>query len=196
MFIHFYPTPFYISLTLLILTLIVLRLQGNNPYHIIFSAIFGIYLIGAISMAVFPFSISDLNTEFHINLNLILFNFGNCFDYMPQNCVKDIFNNILLTVPFGFGIHFITLIKSKNVFWLTIAIGCFFELTQLIIAIVFRAGFRSVDINDLLLNTMGAYIGYILFKGFSQVYLLGIQKLNLQPKHIFAYIHEIVTIKS
>ena len=132
MFIYFYPAGFYISLIILALVLVVLHLQGKSIFYIISSAVFGVYLIGAISVAVFPFVIDFSNPDFRLNLNLIPFDFGSCFDYLPQNCVKAIFNNILLTIPFGFGIHFITHVKLKNVLWLTFVVGCSFEFTQFV----------------------------------------------------------------
>ena len=193
MTIYFYPVYFCISLALLALILIVLYLRRSSPYHILFSAIFGVYIIGAISVAVFPFVISNDTSDFRISLNLIPFNFGNCFDYQPKNCMKDIFNNILLTIPFGMGIHVVARIKPKDSIWLTFLIGCSFEFAQLIIAVVFHAGFRAIDINDIILNTIGAFIGYLFFRIFGWLYLFIMQKLNLQPKYIFAYIQNIIT---
>lgn len=192
MFVYFYPTGFYLSLIILVLVLVILRLQGKSIFHIIFSAVFGIYIIGAISVAIFPFVVDYSNPDFRLSLNFIPFNFGSCFDYLPQNCVKDIFNNVFLTIPFGFGIHFITLIKPKNILWLTLVVGFSFEFTQLVMALVFHAGFRAIDINDVILNTAGAFIGYLLFKLFGWLYLLALQKLQTQPRYIFAYIYDVV----
>jgi glycopeptide antibiotics resistance protein len=114
---------------------------------------------------------------------------------MPQKCVKDIFNNILLTIPFGFGIHFVARIKLRQVLCLTLLIGCSFEFTQLIMVLMFHVGLRSIDINDIILNTTGAFIGYGLYKLFGVIYYLIIQRFNLQPKHIFAYIGEIMALQ-
>lgn len=193
MFVYFYPTFFYFSLILLALTLTFLRARGRSLYQILFSAIFGFYLIGAISVAVFPFSVEPSHTGFRLNLNLIPFNFGRCFDYLPQNCAKDIINNILLTVPFGFLIQFIVSIRPERIAWRLVAIGCSFEFTQLIMAVVFRTGSRSIDINDILFNTAGAFIGYGVFRIIGWFYLLAIKRLDLQPRQIFAHIHEAIT---
>ena len=194
MLVYFYPVFFYIALILLALTLIALHLKGHSLYHIIFSAIFGCYLIGTISVAVFPFVIHEPGADFRLSINLVPFNFSNCFDYLPQNCAKDIFNNFLLTVPFGFGIHFVTRMKPKNMPWIVLLIGCSFEIAQLIMAVAFHVGFRAIDINDVIFNTLGAFIGYLLFKLFAWLYLSVIQKYQLKPKNIFAYIHQIITL--
>jgi glycopeptide antibiotics resistance protein len=192
MFIYFYPAGFYISLIILALVLVVLHLQGKSIFHIISSAVFGVYLISAISVAVFPFVIDFSNQDFRLNLNLIPFDFGSCFDYLPQNCVKAIFNNILLTIPFGFGIHFITHVKLKNVLWLTVVVGCSFEFTQFVMGLVFHAYSRSIDINDVILNATGFLFGHGIFRVFAVVYPLIIQKLQRQPRYIFAYIYDVV----
>lgn len=192
MFIYFYPAGFYISLIILALVLVVLHLQGKSIFYIISSAVFGVYLIGAISVAVFPFVIDFSNPDFRLNLNLIPFDFGSCFDYLPQNCVKAIFNNILLTTPFGFGIHFITHVKLKNVLWLTVVVGCSFEFTQFVMALIFHTYARSIDINDVILNATGFLLGYGIFRVFGVVYSLIIQKFQRQPRYIFAYIHDVV----
>ena len=192
MFIYFYPAGFYISLIILALVLVVLHLQGKSIFYIISSAVFGVYLIGAISVAVFPFVIDFSNPDFRLNLNLIPFDFGSCFDYLPQNCVKAIFNNILLTTPFGFGIHFITHVKLKNVLWLTVVVGCSFEFTQFVMALIFHTYARSIDINDVILNATGFLLGYGIFRVFGVVYSLIIQKFQRQPRYIFADIHDVV----
>ena len=192
MFIYFYPAGFYISLIILALVLVVLHLQGKSIFYIISSAVFGVYLIGAISVAVFPFVIDFSNPDFRLNLNLIPFDFGSCFDYLPQNCVKAIFNNILLTTPFGFGIHFITHVKLKNVLWLTFVVGCSFEFTQFVMALIFHTYARSIDINDVILNATGFLLGHGIFRVFGVVYSLIIQKFQRQPRYIFAYIYDVV----
>ena len=192
MFIYFYPAGFYISSIILVLVLVVLHLQGKSIFHIIFSAVFGVYLIGAISVAVFPFVVDFSSPDFRLNLNLIPFDFGSCFDYLPQNCVKAIFNNILLTTPFGFGIHFITHVKLKNVLWLTVVVGCSFEFTQFVMALVFHTYARSIDINDVILNATGFLLGHVIFRVFGVVYSLIIQKFQRQPRYIFAYIYGVV----
>lgn len=192
MFIYFYPAGFYISSIILVLVLVVLHLQGKSIFHIISSAVFGVYLISAISVAVFPFVIDFSNPDFRLNHNLIPFDFGSCFDYLPQNCVKDIFNNILLTIPFGFGIHFIAHIKPKNIPWLIVVVGCSFEFIQLVMALVFHAGFRAIDINDVILNTIGVALGYGVFRIFGVIYSFIIRKFKQQPRYIFAYIYDVV----
>jgi glycopeptide antibiotics resistance protein len=48
-----------------------------------------------------------------------------------------------------------------------------------------------VDINDVLLNAVGALIGYGLFKVFAWLYLAIIQPLNIKPRGLLAYIYSV-----
>lgn len=79
--------------------------------------------------------------------------------------VKTSLLNILLFVPFGFGLPFITNFQMKIV----IVIGMFFsigiELLQFLTGYLAKITFRIADINDVIFNTVGATIGYVLFLG-------------------------------
>jgi len=191
---YFDQTSLVVSVFVLFLILIILWRRNKSFSYLFFFSIFWVYLMGAISVAVFPFVILTDGSSSDIlhNLNMIPFNFGNCFEYLPQNCIRDIYDNILLTIPFGFGIHFITRIQPKRIFWFMLAIGCFFEFTQFIMAFVFHISFRTIDINDAILNTTGAFVGYILFRFFGWLYLFITHKFQIQPRYIFAYIYDIV----
>jgi len=149
--------------------------------------------MGVVSVVVFPFPIDIPNPNFKPSINLIPFYFGSCFDYLPALCLRNIYENILLTIPFGFGISFVMQFKPKNIIWLALAVGFAFELTQLIISLLFRTAFRSVDINDLILNAIGVLLGYGIFKIFGWLYLFVTHRFSIQPKTIFAYIYNILT---
>ena len=51
---------------------------------------------------------------------------------------------------------------------------------------------HSVDINDVILNTIGALAGDGLFRGFGWLYLLGTRKFMLKPRGVFAFLQEVV----
>ena len=99
-------------------------------------------------------------------------------------------------MPFGFGIHFIANIKPKSIPWLIVVVGCSFEFVQLVMALVFHAGFRAIDINDVILNATGFLLGHGIFRVFGMVYSLIIQKLQRQPGYILAYIYDVVRFQS
>lgn len=193
MLIHFEYTHLLALLFILVITLAIVWMKTKSPAYLFFCALFGVYLIGAISVTVFPFFIGEANQDFLRNLNLVPFDFGSCLQGMPGYCVETVFKNILLTVPFGLLVPFIFRIKPKHAVSAILAIGCCFEFTQLIMAFILRNSFRAVDINDVIFNSIGVFIGYLLFKLFARLYKSAIQKYQLRPKNIFAYIQQTIT---
>lgn len=77
--------------------------------------------------------------------------------------------NIILTVPFGFLLPFLTNISGTKI----IITGAFFsfllESAQLFAGIVCGYTFRIVDINDIIFNTLGAAVGCFFFLLFVKI---------------------------
>lgn len=78
---------------------------------------------------------------------------------------RDICANILMTVPYGVMIPF--LFKSTkrwkyiiNMFGLPLAI----ELSQLLWCVALDSHYRMADIDDVILNAFGIFIGYVIYK--------------------------------
>ena len=74
--------------------------------------------------------------------------------------IRQIFLNILMMIPFGF---LFPLTQNKenlflNTIFLTFIFSLCIELLQPLMS-----GFRSADVTDLLTNTFGGFIGYILY---------------------------------
>ena len=193
MLLFFEGIHLYISLAVLAIALVALWVQRKSLSYLFFCAIFGIYLIGVASVIIFP--IATLSAEyaeaFRPRLNLIPFYFDGC-DEMPRFCLRGIIENILLTIPFGFGISFIVRLKSKDFLWLALLVGIVFETIQLIISLVIRSPFRAVDINDVILNALGVWFGYSIFRIFGSLYLYITQRFEINNKYIFAYIYDVV----
>jgi glycopeptide antibiotics resistance protein len=89
-------------------------------------------------------------------------------------------------------VSFIAKLRLKDIVWLSILVGVVFETLQLIIALIFRSPFRVIDINDFILNGLGVWLGYLLFRIFGFFYVRVTKQLKLQHKSIFAYVYEVV----
>lgn len=61
---------------------------------------------------------------------------------------------------------------------------------QLILGSVIGGTFRVVDINDVIFNTLGVAVGYVVFLGFLRIFYLVLEKYNLSQNPIFSYIIE------
>ncbi len=73
--------------------------------------------------------------------------------------------NILLTIPFGFFLKYYFKCGMKTTIIYTFLLSLFFELTQLTgLYFIYPRGYRLCDIDDLILNTLGGLIGFIISK--------------------------------
>lgn len=103
------------------------------------------------------FSITGIPSVFNLtwdpNINLIPFTYLSLNNYL-QNI-----GNILLFIPLGFLLP--TLWKPFESYRWTVLAGF---LLSLFIEIFQLFNFRSTDVDDLMMNTMGAFIGWMLFQ--------------------------------
>jgi glycopeptide antibiotics resistance protein len=179
MMVYFTSTHWLIGFGALAITLIILWAQQKSFSYLFFFSVFWVYMMGVVSLVVFPFLMGHPDPYFKPDVNLV-------------QCVSDIYENILLTIPFGFGISFIARVKPKNIFWLAITVGFTFEFVQLIISLAVRNSFRTVDINDVILNATGALLGYGAFRIFGWLYSAVTHRRQIQHQYVFAYIYDIV----
>lgn len=78
--------------------------------------------------------------------------------------VKNVLGNMLMFLPYGFFVSFY--LKNKKP-WLTLILSLIasfsIELVQMVIGRVF-------DIDDILLNLVGGYLGYLVYFGLGKLY--------------------------
>ncbi|WP_335436989.1 VanZ family protein [Neobacillus niacini] len=142
--------------------------------NIVIKILFIIYLLLLIKVLLFKYPFSVIVNRFSLdysweiilnNSNFIPFKTINLFLFEANdvhNSVKNLLGNIIVFVPFGFLLPmvFSRLTKFLSVIFLSFAISLLFEVTQLL----FRLG--SFDVDDLILNTAGSGIGFLLFRLF------------------------------
>ncbi|MDW7755830.1 MAG: VanZ family protein [Brevefilum sp.] len=159
------------------------------------------YLVILIGLTIFPIPILSIfrkpiwrKSIEHVfsQINLVPFRFGGLFSLHPNIIFQEIVGNILLTVPFGFGIIFIMPAMSKNIRWMAFVVGLVIETIQLLITIGLGVSYRSTDINDVILNALGVFIGYGLFRMFAWIFLKIKHRYGINPKGLFAFIDDII----
>ena len=75
--------------------------------------------------------------------------------------------------------------------WLLLVGGLGFEACQLLINLALGGNYRSVDVNDVILNTAGTLIGYGLFQSFALVVRL-VTDYSINPSTgLGAYLREV-----
>src|SRR4029453_14883538 len=101
-----------------------------------------------------------------------------------------IMNLILLLIPFGFGLAFITNFRMKKVVVVGALFGIVIEFLQLITGFMAKITFRIADINDVIFNTVGVAVGYILFVGFVRICRHASHNWDISANSILRYIAE------
>lgn len=77
--------------------------------------------------------------------------------------IISLLGNIVLFIPYGFLLPSLYKIKGKYVVLLGLSLSLFIELFQLFLP-------RWTDIDDIILNTFGTFIGYLLYKYCVKIY--------------------------
>jgi glycopeptide antibiotics resistance protein len=125
---------------------------------------FGIYLLGMIHFVFFPI---DVNIGIYANQTP----WYQTLNFIPILTidVSTFLLNIIMFLPFGMYIPFLkkNVSSLKQIAKLGLMMSLSFEFVQLLIRVTLGSG-RSTDINDLLANTLGAVIGFLLVKGLFQ----------------------------
>lgn len=85
-----------------------------------------------------------------------------------QGLVLEIFGNILLFIMVSIVINwFLNSITFKKSFVICLFLSVMIEAIQGIIGLILNNFYRSVDIDDIILSTIGGIIGYYLYRVFS-----------------------------
>ena len=184
------PAYLLVGVVSLLLILVWLRRADYSRSYLVLFSMFWLYLLLVLSVIIFPIAPLPENYAFRLRTNFVPLDFGAC--YFRRICIANILGNILLTVPFGFGVSFIARLKARDFIGLSFLVGFGFEMLQLVIALLFRSSFRVIDINDFLLNGLGVWIGYLLFRTFGWIYVFLWDKFGLRPRSIFAYVYSVV----
>lgn len=145
-----------------------------NYYHETALLIFIIFLVGLLSQTIIPKFEYGIN-GFHIIKTRIhktnLLPFTVLFDTYKEVFINHHLNyflinflgNIVIFMPLGFLIPLLWKISNKKVILSGFILSLFIEICQLFLA-------RGSDIDDLILNTLGTYLGLLLYRFLTQKY--------------------------
>jgi len=149
--------------------------KKKDLVYLIFFTLFYVYLFKVLDYTLFQFQSLLLLKHFNPDLILQGQKVGKEFNLVPlimltPGDLKTSLLNILLLVPFGFGLPFITHLRLKQVVVVGALFSIVIELLQLVTGLMANITFRVADINDVIFNTAGAAIGCGLFVGFVRLY--------------------------
>ncbi len=180
---------------------IFLRLKKKKSLvYLLFFTIFYIYFYKVLDYTLFQFQSLIILKMLLPDLMLRGITAGKSLNLIPlftltPEDVKTSLLNIALMIPFGFGLPFITNLRMQR----TVVIGGLFsisiELLQLMSGLIAKMTFRIADINDLLFNTVGVALGYMVFLGFLRFYRSISRDWKIAKNPILQYIAERPQIK-
>jgi glycopeptide antibiotics resistance protein len=161
-----------------------LRLKKKKSFvYVLFFTLFYIYMVKVLDYTLFQFQSLLLLKYFMPQLILNGQAAGKGINLVPlitltAEDLKTSLLNILLFIPFGFGLPFITTFRMKQVVLTGALFSITIEVLQLVSGLLAKMTFRIADINDVIFNTIGAVVGYFLFIGLIRLY----RHLNLHRK--------------
>ncbi|MCA9328472.1 VanZ family protein, partial [Candidatus Saccharibacteria bacterium] len=142
--------------------------KKKSLVYLMFFSIFYVYIFKVLDYALFQFQSLILLKYFMPDLILEGQAVGEDLNLIPlitlnPQDMETSLLNILFLIPFGFGLPFITSFRMKKVVIIAAVFSIAIEFSQFITGFMAKITFRIADINDVIFNTVGAAIGYILF---------------------------------
>lgn len=195
--IDFDALALIIGITILLVLLIILKFKNKKcRCFLLFYSIMFIYLLYVLKSTIFSIPIDpeilDIMNQGKIkvieNINLVPLKFK---EWLPEQ----VFLNILLSMPFGFGINFLIKTGYKRIFVYGVGFGLCIELLQLFISLIIGFSYRTVDINDIILNFTGVIIGYWIFEFFSYLFIKTKSFFNIKNNELLDYIESMILNK-
>lgn len=134
-------------------------------------SVFFVYLWAVVAQTIFPLRLDSAYIDtmrparsWEGFVNVVPFAFGN------DVTVVQIYGNILLGVPMGFGLPFVVRSGLRRVVLAGLILGVGIELLQFVIGLGYGFPYRVVDVNDALLNFVGVIAGYALLMIVARTY--------------------------
>ena len=145
---------------------IIFAVKKGTVWKYIAGAIFSTYLFCVASVTILPIHLNSTMREVFSESG---WRITDCIVLIPfhDGISKDDLLNVLMTIPFGFMLPFV----KKRATWKTALIagavlGTTIELLQLLLAAIQGFSFRYVDVADVICNTVGTMIGWLITAAF------------------------------
>jgi glycopeptide antibiotics resistance protein len=185
-----------LSLGILIVLLIFLRHKRRWAYLFCFS-LFWLYLMVVASLVFFPVPLVDLSIpcqpidEILARINWTPFNFRYLYAANSTTIFEQVIGNVLLTIPIGLMLPLVAHFKAGRRIWLAAGVGFIIETMQLAACLLVGFAYRGIDINDVMLNGLGALLGYLCFHGLARLVKRLPGPSRTSSGGLFAYIHSV-----
>lgn len=184
---------FLLFLVWLSLAIFLWTKKKKNLIYLFFFTLFYLYFAKVLDYTLFQFQSLLLLKHFIPDLMLNGLSGSKSINLIPlvtlaAEDLKTSLLNILLFMPFGFGLAFITNMRMRNVVFIGFLCSVGIEFLQFVTGLAAGITFRVADINDVIFNTLGVVIGYTLFIVFVRFFCEVTKGLSLTPGSIWRYI--------
>lgn len=190
----FSATILFVSALLWLAILLYFRFkQGRSPLFLVFFTIFYVYLCKVLDYTLFQYQGLLVVNPFTPDLILMGQAAGDELNLLPLiglsgDDLQTSLLNILLFVPFGFGLPFLSRLGMTKTVLVGMCFSIAVELVQWLSGRIAGVWFRITDINDVIFNTAGVAIGYLLFVGFVRVCRRIVHKRTVSKNALVEYI--------
>lgn len=179
-----YGYLFYIPVTIIFVIIFgLVGLVKKRPYpYFLFALIAVIYINKAIELTIFPIFVTDV-ADYNIFNNM---SFGIALGNVN---VKHMILNLLLTLPIGLGIQFVTNYRITGRVVVTVLCGMSFEILQLLLLIVIKPLNIFFDMSDLLSNIVGSLLGLVIVSVWNHIFVNSVE--NGEKINVLSYIKKV-----
>lgn len=102
-------------------------------------------------------------TDFINNTSLIITNPSTYLLAFKEPYIYQVLYNLILFLPLGIYLHYYFKCSLLKTTIITFLVSLFFEITQLTgLYFIYPRGYRLFDVDDLIINTLGGFIGYLV----------------------------------
>ena len=137
-----------------------------NPVEFVVKQMFILYLFCVIELVFFPLPTAEAAAGLSYRYQLIPLHF--MADFMEDSFIRvlcQILLNVVMTIPFGMYLEYCMGMSLKKAVAAGFAFSLFIEVGQLTgLFFLFKGSYRLFDVDDLMLNTLGAVIGYLAIR--------------------------------
>lgn len=157
----------------LVLGLVIAFLLKAKPLKILFWSVFYVYIIVVLGLTLFPIPYQGAELFDSVPNNFIPFRtiISTLQMGLTVTAFIQIAGNILIAAPYGVFLD-LTMRKSNKIwlFLFPLLFPLVIESLQFIIGFAIGYNYRSVDIDDFVLNALGGYLGILFSKLFFKNY--------------------------
>jgi glycopeptide antibiotics resistance protein len=186
---------FLVSLIWIGITVFLRLKKKKSLVYLLFFTILYFYIVTVLNYTLYQYQSLIILSHFTSNLMLHGLAAGKSLNLIPiitltPQDLKTSLLNILLMMPFGFGLPFLTDFRMKKIVFTGFLVSVVIEFLQFVTGFVSNTTFRIADVNDLIFNTIGVAIGYILFIGSIHIFRHISQNWKISANPILRYITE------